>query len=293
MRCIRTLIFTALLTFAAWQPVQALAVPPNDGFVTDEAGVLTAEQEQTLESRLSTYREETSNEIAILAIRSLEGEVIADVAVDIGRKWGVGTKENENGILILMSYDDREVFIATGYGLEGAIPDLVAKGIIDKDITPAFRDGEYFEGLEAAVISLEKHIGGEYTVARYAAGSTRGPSFPFITILFFGFIIVDFLVVILGRTKSWWLGGVMGAGIGVLLALLYSWWISIPIIAIIGFIFDYIVSKKFQSIKQSGRRGRRPRGGGFGGGFGGGSGGGGFGGFGGGSFGGGGAGGGW
>ncbi|MDD5469808.1 MAG: TPM domain-containing protein [Candidatus Peribacteraceae bacterium] len=285
-----------ILAFLVLLPVtaSALTVPPNDGFVTDEARVLTQEQQQTLEDRLSAYREETSNEIAILVLRSLAGEVIADVAVDVGRKWGIGTSANDNGILILMSYDDREVFIATGYGLEGAVPDIVAKGIVEKDIVPAFRDGRYFEGLQAAVESLIKHIGGEYTADRYAAMATGGPSFPFIAFLFFAFLLVDFLVVLLGRTKSWWLGGVLGAGVGVLLALLYGWWMSIPVLAIIGWTFDYVVSKYFQRSRQAGRRSRRWHSGGFGGGFGGGGGrGGGFGGFGGGSFGGGGAGGRW
>jgi uncharacterized protein len=278
--------------------VHAYEVPANDGFVTvvlpaeKRALVLPESDEEILEARLSAYREQTSNEIAILIVESLYGEAIVDVAVEAGREWGVGTEENDNGIVIVMSYDDQEVFIATGYGLEGAVPDLVAKGIIDLDVVPAFREGEYAEGLTAAVASLEKHIGGEYTAERYAESESGSIPWPFI--LFMGFLGIDALAAFLGRTKSWWLGGVMGALLGVVFLLAFGWWLSIPLLVVCGLLFDYVVSKLFPA-SNARRRSRRGGGGFYGGGFGGrgGGGGGGFGGFSGGSFGGGGAGGRW
>ncbi|ALM09883.1 MAG TPA: hypothetical protein DEB30_02430 [Candidatus Peribacter riflensis] len=269
----------------------AFDVPPNDGYVTDTTAtnVLSAEYQAQIEETLGAYQKETSNQIAVLIVDTLSGEPIADVAVQVGRKWGVGTKENNNGILILVAYEDREIFLATGYGLEGAVPDIVAKGIIEQEITPLFRDGDYAGGLTAGIEALKKHIGGEYTADRYASQSGDGSGF--VAFLFFaGVILFQWLLAFLGRSKSWWLGGVLGAVCGIAIVLVYGWWLFIPLLFIIGLLIDFIASKTYRAAKP-GRRGRFG-GWGTGGGFGSG-GGGGFGGFGGGSFGGGGAGGKW
>lgn len=276
-------LVTAALLAAA--PASAFDIPQNDGFVTDTVGVVTQEQDQELEQTLAAYKQETSNEIAVIIVQTLSGASIADTAVEIGRKWGVGGAEKNNGILILVSYEEREVFIATGYGLEGAVPDIVAKGVVEEDMVPHFRDGEYGEGIAAAVDALKKHIGGEYTADRYSDAGEGW--FPFV--LFFIFIGLQVLGPVLGQSRSWWAGGAIGGLAGVVLTVLYTWWLSIPLLVIFGLIFDFIVSK----IRPSRGRWRGGRGGFGGGGFGGGSSGGGFGGFSGGSFGGGGAGGRW
>lgn len=257
---------------------------PNDGFVTDAAGILESSEEQDLESMLTEYQKQTSNEIALAIIPSLKGEDIAEVAVALGRDWGIGTAKNDNGILILFSYGDSEVFIATGYGLEGAVPDIVAQGVIQEDMIPHFREGNFAEGFRAGIEALQKHIGGEYTAERYAETEDAWGFSPLI--LFFVFILLDMLAAFFGRTKSWWLGGVVGGALGLVLALIFGFWLSLPILVVLGLLFDYLVSR----IGYTGRRGRGGRGGWWGGmgGFGG-RGGGGFGGFGGGSFGGGGA----
>jgi len=272
----------------------AFDVPPNDGYVTDTASVLSAADRTQITETLTAYQKETSNQIAVLIVNTLNGEPIADVAVQVGRKWGIGTKENNNGILLLVTYSDREIFLATGYGLEGAVPDIVAKGIIEQEILPKFRDGDYAGGIKAGITALQKHIGGEYTADRYANASSGDSGGGFVAFLFFfAIILLQWMVVFLGRTKSWWLGGVLGGGCGLGLAVVYGWWLTIPLLFAIGLLIDFIASKTYRP----GRTGRRGGRGGFwgmgGGGSGGGSSGGGFGGFGGGSFGGGGAGGKW
>ncbi len=278
-----------IISFLTLSPLaHAFEIPPNDGFVTDTVGVLSTAEDAELEQVLSDYRDETSNEIAILIVDTVGGEAIADVAVEVGRAWGVGTEENDNGILILVSYADRELFLATGYGLEGAVPDIVAKGIIEEDIVPQFRSGDYVQGLRAGIDALKAHIAGEYTAERYEDDTDFSGAWPFL--LFFFFLGFEWLAAILGRTKSWWLGGIIGIVAGIILVVLFTWWISIPILAAIGFIFDFFVSRNYK------KRGKTSwwAGGGWGpGGSSGGSSSGGFGGFSGGSFGGGGAGGSW
>lgn len=266
-----------LLLLSAPMAAAAFDVPANDGFVTDQAGVLSDDEERDLEGALARYREETSNEIAILLVATLGGEDISDVGVSVGRSWGVGSQQKSNGILLLAALEERAVTIQVGYGLEGAVPDIVAKGIIDIDIVPRFRDGAYGEGLAAAVESLQKHIGGEYTPDRYASGEGSGG-----LLIFLAVVALQIFGAIFARTKSWWQGGVVGGIAGLALTYLFFWWWSVPLLAAAGLLFDYLVS----------RVGPRGRGrGGFygGGGWGGGRGGGGFGGFSGGSFGGGGA----
>lgn len=261
----------------------AFDAPVNDGFVTDDAALLTPSEEESIEADLQQYQRQTSNEIAIVTLPTLSGAVASDVAVEIGRKWGVGT-DKDNGILILIGYSEREIWIATGYGLEGAVPDLVAHGIAAKDMTPLFREGKFAEGLQAGIDALKKHIGGEYTAERYNEEADSSGIFPWIVFLFFLFF--QWFAALFARSKSWWAGGVVGGVAGIVLTVLFSWWISIPVLVLLGLLFDYIVSQN-----GGGRGGRRGGGfGGFGGGSMGGGSSGGFGGFSGGSFGGGGGG---
>ncbi len=278
-----------LLTLCISTSAFAFELPQNDGYVTDAAGILTQQQRDTLDSDLNAYDDATSNQLAVLTVQSLSGADIGEVALDAMRTWGVGQQDKNNGALILVAYQDHKIWIATGYGLEGALPDLVVKGIVETDMVPAFRDGEYFEGIQAALESMKKHIGGEYTADRYTESDALG----FVPwLLFFVFIFFNFIAATLSRSKSWWAGGIMGGVFGIILTVLFTWWLSIPLLVALGLFFDYIVSKNSHLFK-GGRGGRGGFGGGGFGGFGGGSGGGGFGGFGGGSSGGGGAGGKW
>ncbi len=283
MRLIRRFLLPATLLIALVAiPVAAYEVPVNDGFVTQTFQALTPAEEQSLEAELTRYKNETSNEIAILITDTLNGEPIFDAAMDVvdNPKWRIGTAQNDNGILILAALQDREITIQVGHGLEGAVPDLVAKGIIDTDIAPAFQRSRYAEGLQTAVESLEKHIGGEYTADRYTeipgGGVAQG-------IFFLILVVLQFFGSVMAQSRSWWLGGVLGGIVGVILTVVFGWWLSIPFCIALGLVFDYWISRHPP---------RRGRGGGFWGGMGGmggGRGGGGFGGFGGGSFGGGGA----
>ncbi len=287
MRFSRGFIFCGLVCSFFLFPVPTLAtfiIPPNDGFVTDLASILTSEQQSLLETELQEYREKTSNEIAIVIFSDLSDEPIENVGLAIGREWGIGSKGKNNGILILVDYAGRNVRFDVGYGLEGAVPDIVAKGIIDTDIVPNFRDAKYFDGLLQAVLSIQKHIGGEFTAERYSEAQQESSSAGIAFLLFF--FLFQWMISILGRTKSWWLGGVFGGMGGLTLALLFGWWLTIPFLIPLGLLLDYLVSKNYHS------RGRTSwwAGGGWGPGssrFGEGRGG--FGGFGGGGFGGGGA----
>ena len=131
--------------------------------VADFYNVLTPVQEQELERKLVAYDDSTSNQIAVVAIRSTGDFAIQEVGLEILRQWGVGGQANkDNGIVIVFAVQDRNINISTGYGLEGAVPDITANRIIEADITPAFRAGNYYRGLDNATSSIMRAAAGEY-----------------------------------------------------------------------------------------------------------------------------------
>lgn len=232
--------------------------PPR--LVNDAAGVLSPEQRDILEQKLVALDDSSSNQIAVVLVKTLNDYPIEEYAVKLFRDWGIGNKKTNNGVLLIAAIDDRKVRIEVGYGLEGAIPDIVASSIIRNDIGPNFRDGNYYRGIDQATNSIAKAAVGEYKVKRErnSNSSTSGKS-----ILTFIIILVVVLVIV-GR------GG--GGGGGMMSRRGYG---------------DLAQTIFWSSLLSGGGRG------GGGGGWGGGDSGGGFGGFGGGSSGGGGASGGW
>ena len=134
-------------------------VPPKPNppkLVNDLADVLTADEEARLERKLVAYDDSTSSQIAIVLIKTLNDYPIEEFALKLYRDWGIGNKKTNNGVLILAAIDDRKIRIEVGYGLEGAIPDIIANHIIQDDIGPNFRSNNYYEGLSAASESIIK-----------------------------------------------------------------------------------------------------------------------------------------
>jgi uncharacterized protein len=164
--------------------------PPK--LVTDQAGVLTPEQLQALEAKLVAIDDSSSNQIAVVILSSLEGQPKEEYATKLFREWGIGNKKTNNGVLLLVAIQDRQIRIEVGYGLEGAIPDITALSIIDNDIKPAFKAGAYYEGLDKATDNLAKAAVGEYKEARKKRTKSKGNPLVFI-------MIVIVIVIILGK----------------------------------------------------------------------------------------------
>lgn len=271
-------IFVPLFLFA-------YASPGNPtGFVNDFAGIFSEVEKSTLEQTLITFEKESSNEISVVTIASLEGDTIENYAEKLFQEWGIGKEKNDNGVLLLVAFDDQEMRIEVGYGLEGALPDALTSSIIRNTLVPAFQKEEYYIGITSAVVDMMSATRGEYEPLDIQ--SDYG-DIPLETVVFIFLSALSGLVGILAELKGWWAGGVIGGAIGVIIGLLFASFlvgISLSIVfAILGLIFDYVVSNSH--IKRSqGTRAPWWRGGGGGGGFGGG-----FGGFGGGRSGGGGS----
>lgn len=272
----------------------ALSVPtkPTESPIVDQTNTLSKNEQQELAKTIEAEQAETGNQIGILMIPKLEGESIEEYSIQVAREWGIGSKERNSGVLLLIAKDDRQLRIEVGYGLEGVLTDIRAGQIIRTQITPRFKSGNYYAGIKFGLESIIKAIHGE---ADPATTSPDDQSIPWEALLFIGLFGFSWLGSILARTKSWWAGGVVGGIAGVIIGLvsglLVVGIISVLALAGVGLLLDKLVSANY---KAHAGRGKSPSwwaGGPFIGG-GGGSGGG-FGGFGGGSFGGGGASGSW
>ncbi|MEM1042847.1 MAG: TPM domain-containing protein [Bacteroidota bacterium] len=256
-------LWFAALALAAGGPAEAQRIPPRpspaEGLVIDRADLLSRSERQALNQRLVAFDDSTSNQIVVVILPTLGGAEPGPFATELGQQWGVGQGGKDNGVVFLVSTGDREVFIATGYGLEGAIPDVVAGRIVRSVVVPSFRQGQFYAGISRAVDALVAAAEGEYTAEPSPGGPGDGVPFALLVIL----AIIVIALLSSGRSESGG-GGQRRRRSGLP-----------PVIVFPG---------GFGGGRSSG---------GFGGGFGGGGFGGGFGGFGGGGFGGGGAGGGW
>lgn len=195
-----SLIIFLLFSFCAFAQIEKIipAKPNPPKLVNDFANALTPEQIDALERKLVAYDDSTSNQIVVVTIQTTGDYAIDDVALGILRNWGVGNKEKNNGIVILAAIQDHKVWIATGYGMEGSIPDITAQSIIDNDILPNFRQQNYYRGFDAATSSIFKAAAGEYKAPEgYAQrGKGTGISLGKIIVLL---IILFFVINMFGR----------------------------------------------------------------------------------------------
>jgi len=155
---------------------------------------LTSDQSQYLENKLKTYDDSTSNQVAIVIVETLQGYSANEYATALGRKWGVGGKENNNGVVILISTEpgNRDAYIATGYGLEGAIPDITAKHILEEQLIPEFKNGNFYTGLNKTVDAIIKAASGEYSAPPgYGKSNKDGKFFKLIIAIIFIIIFIS------------------------------------------------------------------------------------------------------
>lgn len=158
----RLLLYVSILLSlgATAQKIEPKPSPPR--LVNDFAHVLTPDQLATLEHKLVAYDDSTSTQIAIITVETTGDYDIQEVALKYLREWGIGNAKTNNGIVLLAAIKDRKIRIETGYGMEGAVPDVTAKAIIDNEIVPNFKEGNYYRGFEEATSAIIKAAAGEY-----------------------------------------------------------------------------------------------------------------------------------
>ncbi|WP_133490361.1 YgcG family protein [Alcanivorax sp. 24] len=153
-----TLLMLVLPT--AWA---APEFPALTGRVVDNAGLLSSQQARALEQRLAEAESRTSNQVVVVTLPDLQGYTIEDYGYQLGRAWGLGQVEHDNGALLIVAPNERKVRIEVGYGLEGVLTDALSHSIIQNGILPAFRQGDFATGIEQGVTAILAAINGEYT----------------------------------------------------------------------------------------------------------------------------------
>jgi len=197
------LLLASLLAFSQdnFNLEKLLQQKPNK-LVNDYTTTLTADQQQVLERKLVAFDDSTSTQIAVVIIPTLNGNDVTDYGVKLGRAWGIGGKENNNGVLLLIvngdrAKGDRKLYIATGYGVEGALPDITAKHIIDEIIVPNFKGEDYYRGIDEGTDAIIQAVQGEYK-APEGYGNRKGTG-GIGRIIFIIIIIIIFLAISGGR----------------------------------------------------------------------------------------------
>ncbi|MCX7672649.1 MAG: TPM domain-containing protein [Thiobacillaceae bacterium] len=249
----------------AWAQVP---VPPLAARVTDLSGVLSPAERQALEARLARFEADKGSQLAILILPTTRPESIEQYGIRVAEAWRLGRKGVDDGVLLLVATEDRAVRIEVGYGLEGAIPDALAKRIVEERIIPRLRAGDYAGGLEAGITALIGAISGEPlpppTPGRSdSAPTVMGSVLPMA--MLFAFVLGGFLRLFIGRLPA---AAVTGA-----LGFLGAWWLSASLaVAVFVLLLTLIFTLGFGQRAWRGHAGGRgwPGGGGFGGGSGGG-----------------------
>jgi uncharacterized protein len=215
MKKIILALFLALLYTGGF--AQDYPAKPNT-LVNDYTGTLSEVQKQQLESKLVAFDDSSSTQIAIAIIKSVGQYDINDYALGLGRSWGVGGAKKNNGVMIVVSLGDRKIAMQTGYGLEGALPDIITKRIIENEIKPYFKEGDYYGGLDAGTTAIMKYTKGEYKNDNPKAATNKNGSGIFIVIL----IVIVIIIIIRkggGNGGNQILGG-RGSGSGFLTGML-------------------------------------------------------------------------
>lgn len=155
-----SILFLLLGTLAIAKEIPPKPNPPR--LVNDFAGMLNPSEKNALEQKLVAYNDSTSTQVAIVTERTLDGDDVFDYSFRIAKTWGIGQEGKGNGILIYVALDDRKIFIQTGRGAEGFLPDAIAKRIIENIIKPAFKEQRYYDGFDRATSAIISYGAGEY-----------------------------------------------------------------------------------------------------------------------------------
>lgn len=163
----------------------------EDKLVHDFGNILSVVERNQLESKLIAYDDSTSVQILILTFKNLEGYPIGLLGSEIGEKWGVGQKDTHNGVVIVVSDEDRKVTIRGGYGIQAKMPPSIEQLIIDREMIPSFKNGDYYTGLDKGIDAIQKQLAGQYQAKPRSSNDGEG----WVVFFVFLFIIVVFIII--------------------------------------------------------------------------------------------------
>ncbi len=213
-------VILATLVGIALVPAQEVAIPKLTRHTTDLTGTLSAQEVEMLDAKLRTFEDSTSNQIVVLMMPTIGSESLEDYSLRVAEANRIGVKGRDNGALLFIAKDDRRVRIEVGYGLEGALPDIVSGQIIRNELGPHFRNGEYYEGINAAIDAMMAATKGEYKAEEKRKENSPVGILPLLVVLLVIFMIIRNFFRrppgLFGRRRSIWGGGgpFIGGGFG-------------------------------------------------------------------------------
>lgn len=219
-----------------------VAIPQLKTRVTDLTQTLSAEQQSQLETKLAAFEQQKGSQIAVLIVPSTQPEDIAQFSIRVVDQWKIGREKVDDGLLLLVAKDDRKIRIEVGYGLEGAIPDLTAKRVISEIISPKFKQGDYFGGIDAGVSALIGLVDGEPLPAPVKTTNGASGLENLLPILLFGGLISGLVLrSILGTFAGSAVNGSLIGGAVWLLGIAFG---AAVIFAIIAFFFTMMMGAR-------------------------------------------------
>lgn len=248
----RTLVFILASCLVGVSTVFAYDIPAKAiGYVNDYADIISPSTQKILEDKLSLFASQTFNEIVVVTVPDLgTDDTIETLGIKIADKWKVGNEKEDNGVILLIARDNRKARIEVGYGLEGVLTDSVSAQILQNDIFPSFKKGDY----EGGILSGVEHIMGTIEGQVYMReGSTRSSNLftvfknNFELFIFGGFWLLIILAEFLARSRAWWQGGVIGLVLGIIFGLIFHSGLYIGLwalfLGLLGLLVDFILSR--------------------------------------------------
>ncbi|MDZ7613247.1 MAG: TPM domain-containing protein [Flavobacteriaceae bacterium] len=175
-------------------------LPPKPALETsvyDNAKMMSGFEAKSLEQKLLKYNDTTSTQVVVVTVNSLEGNDVAIYATELAHKWGIGQADKDNGILILVAKEDKKITIRTGYGIEHKLTDALSRRIIERDISPEFKQGNFYGGLDKGTNSIFQVMNGEYEGSPQESEESGG-----IPVLLIIFLFIILLMILSRKNKG-------------------------------------------------------------------------------------------
>ncbi len=257
-------LFGALMLVSQLAFAALVEVPPFTARVIDLTQTLSASEQAALEAKLQSFEEAKGSQIAVLIVATTQPEAIEQYAIRVVDEWKVGRKNVDDGLLLLIAKDDRKMRIEVGYGLEGAVPDLYAKRIINEALTPNFKRGNFAGGIEAALNALIGLVEGEPLPEPHPASIDGAHLEGLLPLLLVGGMISGMML--RGVFGTFFGSAANGGLIGTILVFIGLSFLGAGVMAVIAFFFTMMMGGR----GLNGYSGHPTRGGSLGGGLGGG-----------------------
>lgn len=249
------MLFVLGSNFTSAEKVEDLKV---DKYINDYANIIDDNVEAALNNDLYDFYASTTNQVVVVTVNNIDGDYIEHYAIKLAEKIKAGGAQYDNGVILLISKDDKLIRIEVGYGLEATLTDSKSRNITDNILRPEFKTGNYTTGVQRAVAEIKNitSVAGYNSDNINKSGSlfssgllsflSHMPAEIYFFLFFFGFTFLQWLGSVLGRTKSWWLGGAIGFVLALLVFIFVAKILFVFLLTFIGFVFDFAVSKNYK-----------------------------------------------